>query len=137
MYAVGKCRNQANVTGEVYPSSEGSECSFTNELPHLHTLICVRLCISIMIGAYSISKDPTNEYLKLHAHPAKEALRKMLRGAGTGCSLSAPVADASATHALDPSSLLRLFTRVSEEILALGSDNDGPALASLLSRIAS
>jgi Phosphotransferase enzyme family len=136
IYAVTRCRDQADVNGEVYSSSGGTGCTFTNELPNLHTLICVRLCVSIMIGAYSISKDPTNEYLKLHAHPAKEALRTMLKGAGTGSSLSAPGADASATHALHPTSLLRLFTRVSEEIMARGS-HDGPALASLFIQIAS
>jgi len=44
------------------------------ELKHLKTLIAARLSISISIGAYSISKDPTNEYLKLHAMPARRAL---------------------------------------------------------------
>lgn len=151
IYAVGKCCDRADVTERLHPSSEGSECSITNALPHLHTLICVRLCVSIMIGAYSISKDPTNEYLKLHAHPAKEALRTMLRGAGTEIkpddrekvhSSIAHSADTAPRHALDPTSLLCLFTKVSEETMALGTGPDGPAhegpaLVSLLTRIAS
>lgn len=44
------------------------------ELTHLRTLVAVRLSISISVGAFSISKDPSNEYLKLHAVPAKSAL---------------------------------------------------------------
>lgn len=44
------------------------------ELEWLPLLIKVRLCISIMCGACAISKDPSNEYLKLHAVPARNAL---------------------------------------------------------------
>lgn len=142
MYAMDKCCDRAEGTEGVYLPSEGSRSSFTNELPHLHTLICVRLCVSIMIGAYSISKDPTNAYLKLHAHPAKEALRTMLRGAETdngeiGSPFSTPDAEGAPRHALDPINLLRLFTRISEETKSLETGYDGPALTSLLTRIAS
>ena len=49
----------------------------------LHTLICMRLCLSIMIGSFSISKDPSNEYLKLHSIPSKQALKMLLKGSGT------------------------------------------------------
>jgi hydroxylysine kinase len=45
------------------------------EMKHLRMLICMRLSLSIAIGAYSISQNPTDEYLKLHAIPAKEALQ--------------------------------------------------------------
>lgn len=159
-YAVGKCVDRVDSLGEASsPSSEGSGCSLTKEVPHLHTLICARLCTSIMIGAYSISKDPANEYLKLHAHPAKEALRAMLRGlcarTETGTDTGArstpdlaeavppssghghgPGAQAASSHALDPSSLLRLFTRVSEETMALGPGQDGASLTSLFTQIA-
>jgi hypothetical protein len=31
----------------------------------------------VMIGAYSLSKDPSNEYLKLHSVPAREAIQFM------------------------------------------------------------
>lgn len=40
----------------------------------LQTLVCARLSASISMGAFSIFKDPTNEYLKLHALPARRAL---------------------------------------------------------------
>lgn len=42
-------------------------------------LICVRLSISLSIGAYSISLDPSNEYLALHALPAKTALVQLYK----------------------------------------------------------
>eukprot|EP01034_Spumella_vulgaris_P021428 gene21428-27458_t len=44
------------------------------ELRVLPVLIATRLSISISVGAYSISKEPENEYLKLHALPARKAL---------------------------------------------------------------
>ena len=59
--------------GNIPINNEKSE-----ELESLHTLICMRLCVSIMIGAYSISMDPSNEYLKLHSNPAKETLRALM-----------------------------------------------------------
>jgi Ser/Thr protein kinase RdoA (MazF antagonist) len=52
------------------------------EMKALYTLIAVRLSISIMVGAYSISQEPDNPYLKIHAVPARDALR-WLRGAST------------------------------------------------------
>lgn len=45
-----------------------------HEVKYLLCLIQVRLVNSISIGAYSLSKDPDNEYLKLHAQPARDAL---------------------------------------------------------------
>lgn len=47
------------------------------ELQVLPLLIVTRLSISLMIGAHSISKDPDNEYLKLHAIPARNAVKFM------------------------------------------------------------
>jgi hypothetical protein len=44
------------------------------ELRHLQTLIAVRLSTSVTMGIYSLSKDPKNEYLKLHAVPGRRAL---------------------------------------------------------------
>lgn len=44
------------------------------EVKHLKTLVCVRLSLSTAIGAYSIQQNPEDEYLKLHAIPAKKAL---------------------------------------------------------------
>ena len=38
--------------------------------------MAVRLSTSVMVGAYSISKEPENEYLKLHAIPARSCLRQ-------------------------------------------------------------
>lgn len=38
----------------------------------------VRLAASASMGAYSISQDPTNEYLKLHALPAQVGLKNIL-----------------------------------------------------------
>lgn len=52
------------------------------EMKVLYTLIAVRLSISIMVGAYAISQEPDNPYLKIHAEPARNALR-WLRGAST------------------------------------------------------
>mmetsp|Transcript_11724 Transcript_11724/g.17763 ORF Transcript_11724/g.17763 Transcript_11724/m.17763 type:complete len:631 (+) Transcript_11724:59-1951(+) len=48
------------------------------EIKHLQMLIGVRLAASISMGAYSIQKDPENEYLKLHAQPAREALKILM-----------------------------------------------------------
>jgi len=47
------------------------------ELQCLPILIVIRLSMSVMIGAYSLSKDPSNEYLKLHSVPAREAIQFM------------------------------------------------------------
>eukprot|EP01039_Chlorochromonas_danica_P010597 gene10598-11743_t len=44
------------------------------EITCLPILIASRLCLSIMVGAYSISKEPDSEYLKIHALPARRAL---------------------------------------------------------------
>ena len=43
---------------------------------NLRTLVACRLSTSVTLGAFSISKDPTNEYLKLHAKPGREKLVK-------------------------------------------------------------
>lgn len=42
------------------------------------TLVAVRLAASTSMGAYSISQDPSNEYLKLHALPAQVGLKNIL-----------------------------------------------------------
>ena len=47
------------------------------ELRCLPILIVIRLSMSVMIGAYSLSKDPDNEYLKLHSVPARQAIQFM------------------------------------------------------------
>ena len=47
------------------------------ELAVLPILIQVRLSISVMIGACAISKEPDNEYLKLHAVPGRDAILVM------------------------------------------------------------
>lgn len=51
------------------------------ELRCLPVLVAVRLCISVLVGAYAISREPENEYLKLHAVPGREAIR-FLCGSG-------------------------------------------------------
>ena len=48
------------------------------ELRHLQTLIGARLSASIAMGAYSLSKNPENEYLKLHALPARKAVTALM-----------------------------------------------------------
>lgn len=48
-----------------------------NEREIIYTLIQCRIATSVTLGAYSISKDPTNEYLKLHSKPGRIALRSM------------------------------------------------------------
>ena len=54
---------------------------FSSLLPNnrslLRVLVATRLVQSIAMGAYSISKDPTNEYLKLHAVPARRGLKNL------------------------------------------------------------
>lgn len=45
---------------------------------YIQTLVGVRLAASTSMGAYSISQDPTNEYLKLHAIPAQNGLQNIL-----------------------------------------------------------
>jgi Ser/Thr protein kinase RdoA (MazF antagonist) len=44
------------------------------ELDVLSTLIQVRLAISVMVGSCAISKEPENEYLKLHCIPGRAAI---------------------------------------------------------------
>lgn len=44
------------------------------EQPHLHTLTAARLCQSVIMGAYSYSCNPGNEYLLVTAHPGWQAL---------------------------------------------------------------
>ena len=48
------------------------------EIDHLQTLVAVRLYTSVTLGIYALSKDPTNEYLKLHAVPGRRALAAVL-----------------------------------------------------------
>jgi hypothetical protein len=77
----------------------------------LHTLIAVRLSTSIAIGAYSISKEPNNEYLKLHSQPAKEALKMLF---------SYPT-DSSRMHVKNFNSevLLKLFSSINTQAINL------------------
>ena len=44
------------------------------EIKHLKVVIMLRLSLSIAIGAYSIAHSPMDDYLKLHAIPAKKAI---------------------------------------------------------------
>ncbi len=44
------------------------------ERSSLRLLIACRLATSVTLGAFSISQDPSNEYLKLHAKPGREGL---------------------------------------------------------------
>ncbi|KAL3909164.1 MAG: hypothetical protein SGPRY_009523 [Prymnesium sp.] len=48
-----------------------------NEWRALPVLISCRIAISLTVGAYSSSKDPHNEYLKLTLIPGWKALQKM------------------------------------------------------------
>jgi Ser/Thr protein kinase RdoA (MazF antagonist) len=68
----GYCRTAIHRAGEFKAVSE-------IEIRHLHALIAVRLATSVTVGAYSISKDPSNEYLKLHALPGRQALRSLVK----------------------------------------------------------
>ena len=43
----------------------------------LPTLIAARLAVSLCIGAYSSSKDPSNEYLKLTLLPGWHAMQRL------------------------------------------------------------
>jgi hydroxylysine kinase len=43
----------------------------------LPTLIAARIAVSLCVGAYSSSKDPTNEYLKLTLLPGLKALQRL------------------------------------------------------------
>jgi len=44
----------------------------------LPILICARMSVSITVAARGLKDDPNNEYLKIHAIPARKALRLML-----------------------------------------------------------
>ena len=48
------------------------------ELKCLRILVAARLAQSVTLGAFSLSKDPENEYLKLHAVPGKKALELLV-----------------------------------------------------------
>ena len=48
-----------------------------DEVAVLRTLVAARIATSVTLGAYSLSKDPSNEYLKLHAMTGKRALAYM------------------------------------------------------------
>lgn len=50
------------------------QCLTPLELKLLRTLVACRLAASITLGALSIHEDPTNEYLRRHAQPARNAL---------------------------------------------------------------
>jgi hypothetical protein len=45
----------------------------------LPTLVAARLAQSVSMGAFSLAQDPTNEYLKLHAQPARRGLKAFWR----------------------------------------------------------
>ena len=44
------------------------------EKSHLRLLVCCRLSCSGTLGAYSIAKNPGNEYLLVHSQPCRDAL---------------------------------------------------------------
>jgi len=46
------------------------------EIEFIPLLMAVRLCISVMVGAYTVHRNPSNEYLLLHAAPARRALQR-------------------------------------------------------------
>ena len=151
VYAVDECRRHSthsNVPegGSSKPSVDVAKERETDrvELEHLHTLLCVRLCLSIMIGAYSISMDPSNEYLKLHSHPAKEALRRLLltelQESATGQNTRQH--DLCLTSQLDhqplgPSNLKKLFQNVRDAIFLRKDPFSDASLVLSLIRIAS
>ena len=56
----------------------------SDEIDCLYYLVCARLSISISIGAYSIAQDPANDYLKLHAQPARDMLRGLMEELDAG-----------------------------------------------------
>lgn len=94
----------------------------------LHTLICMRLCLSIMIGSFSISKDPTNEYLKLHSQPSKQVLRMLSKVADI-----LPFVSVSGIHGdgerkcLSSSTLLKVFSNISNTDISKATDSKGLA----------
>ena len=150
VYAVDNCRRELT---HCIVAVDGSSKHCLNEakereidrveLDHLHTLICVRLCLSIMIGAYSISMDPSNEYLKLHSHPAKEALRRLLPKESKEDAVTQLTGqhDLSLTsrighQPLGPSNLNKLFVNVSDAICLRPDPFSGDSLLLSLVRIA-
>lgn len=106
----------------------------SSEIASLHTLIAVRLCSSIAIGAYSISKEPNNEYLKLHSHPAKEALKLLFNHVSIDISTTSTDIPAvntnSAVHDtnihkdhLSGENLLHLFSTINTAAINLSIEN--------------
>ena len=69
------------------------------ERKHVRTLVACRLACSATLGAYSYSRDPTNEYLLLHSEPCWKALQ-MLYGKGT-TSVSAAAVERMLDRACD------------------------------------
>ena len=53
---------------------DAAKLTSPEEVKHLKLLVCSRLVCSAVLGAYSYSKDPGNEYLLLHAQPCWLAL---------------------------------------------------------------
>ena len=134
MFSTKHCQNrESEVNGDMYISNENDYA----ERQCLHTLICVRLCISIMIGAFSISKDPSNEYLKLHSHPAKQALRML--NSGNEAELSKESKGLSTRGQVqgkltaNPSTTLEMYNNISK--VDLSQSTDSASLVGLLAGI--
>lgn len=47
------------------------------EIGLIFPLACMRLCVSVTMSAFALLKDPTNEYLRAHATPAWNCLRRL------------------------------------------------------------
>lgn len=59
-----------------YVLARGADSPLSDaEVQSILPLMCARLSISIMVGSYSIQQEPENEYLNVHARPARSALR--------------------------------------------------------------
>ena len=76
MYLLGKA-NPKLAMGLVFAGYCNYKTLSRLEIESLLVLSAVRLSISILNGAYAISKDPDNEYLKIHSVPARKALENI------------------------------------------------------------
>lgn len=81
------------------------------EVRLLQTLIAARLATSVTLGFYALSKDPSNEYLKLHAIPGRRSLASVL--------------------AIDPAAFRAMVGGIQRESLLIGSDLGMPSVVSI------
>ena len=93
------------------------------EIMHLYTLIAARLATSVTLGIYALSKDPTNEYLKLHAVPGRQALAAILEISPTDFKHLAARICSEATSELLSNDVFHSSVHISRTMLSAEEDS--------------